>query len=201
MLRGLGTGSSSGHPGVLLGCGTAAAQKMTMGWWPTRGGPTPSPQVWLWFHCHCQEVAPLFLSLQKPEGRCDATPASIHRLPYPCTFSCCLHLARARGGGVGGLAASAGTLPSLLTAPSCSHLPEDYPSGRAQGASGGRKQLLSHTVYWGANTSHAPGTLPLLRGPAREPTRCARGEDPCTSSPQEQICLQEVLWEKGVSHS
>lgn len=41
-----GPGNSSGHPGCLLGCGTTAAQTMTTGWWPTRGGPTPSHQVW-----------------------------------------------------------------------------------------------------------------------------------------------------------
>lgn len=41
-----GPGNSSGHPGCPLGCGTTAAQTMTTGWWPTRGDPTPSHQVW-----------------------------------------------------------------------------------------------------------------------------------------------------------
>lgn len=83
----------------------------------------------------------------------------------------------------GGLAVPAVTLPSPLTAPSCSHLPEDHPGARAQGASGGREQLLGHTVHWGAGTSHTPGTLPLLRGPAGEPTGHAGGEDPWSPSP------------------
>ncbi|KAM7117354.1 uncharacterized protein J5F26_002452 isoform 3-T3 [Ciconia maguari] len=44
MLMGPGTESSSGHPGGPPGCGTTAAKKTTTGLWPTRGGPTPSPQ-------------------------------------------------------------------------------------------------------------------------------------------------------------
>lgn len=47
-----------------------------MGWWPTRGGPTPSPQVQSWFRCHRQEVAPLPLSPQTAGDRCDAAPAA-----------------------------------------------------------------------------------------------------------------------------
>lgn len=171
MFVGPGTGSSSGHPGGPLACGTTAAQMTTMGSWPTRGGPTPSPQVWPWFCCHCQEVAPLPLSPQTPKDRCDAAPAPTRShiaVPWAATPT---------RGGLGGLAAPAGTLPSPLTAVFCSHLPEDHPSGHAQGAGGGWEQLLRHTVHRGASTGCAPGTLPLLRGPAGEPAGHAGGED------------------------
>lgn len=166
------TGSSSGHPGGSLACGTTAAQMTTMGSWPTRGGPTPSPQVWPWFCCHCQEVAPLPRAHRHPR-----TGAMLLQHP-PGPTSLCPGLQPPLEEGSGGLAAPAGTLPSPLTAVFCSHLPEDHPGGHAQGAGGGWEQLLRHTVHRGASTGRAPGTLPLLRGPAGEPAGHTGGEDP-----------------------
>jgi len=150
--------------------------KTTTGWWPTRGGPTPSPQV-----CPGFPVA----ARRWHRCRCSHTPGLQHPL----------------GEGSWGPAAPAGTLPSPLSAPSRSHLPEDHPGGRAQGAGGGWEQLLGHAVHRGASGSRAPGTLPLLRRPARDPAGHAGGEDPWPPSPEEQISLQEVLWEERVSPS
>lgn len=103
------------------------------------------------------------------------------------------------GEGSRGLPGPAGTLLLPLTAPSCSHLPEADARGGGAGGGGGRGQLLGHAVHRGAGVSHAPGTLSLLRGPNREPPGHARGEDHQPPSHQEQICLQEVLWEERVS--
>lgn len=187
------TGSSSGVPEGPPGCGTTAAKKMTTGWWPTRGGPTPSHQVLPWFRCHCQEVAPLAPVPTDTRGLLQhpTRPTSLCPGLQPPNSG------RALGGWQHPLAPC---LPPL-TAPSCSHLPEDNPGGRAQGASGGWEQLLGHAVHRGPSGGCATGTLPLLRGPARDPTRHTGGEEPRPPSPQEQIRLQEVLREEGVRPS
>lgn len=138
-----------------------------------------------WHHCLCPHSQP----------RTDAM--LLQHAPGPTYL--CPWLQPPCGEGPRGLPVPAGTLPLPLTAPSCSHLPEDHPAGRAQGAGGGWEQLLCHTVHRGAGDSHAPGTLSLLCGPNREPPGHTRGEDHQPTSHQEQICLQEVLREERVS--
>lgn len=86
-----------------------------------------------------------------------------------------------------------------LRAPSHSHLPEDHPAGRAPGAAGGGGQLLGDALHRGASGGRAQGALPLLRGPAGEPPGRAGGEAPRRPPPQEQVRLQEVLRQEGVS--
>lgn len=167
-----------------------------MGWWPVRGDPIPSPQVWPWFHCQCQEVAPL----PRPHRHPRAGAVLLQHPPGPASLCPELHLPT-REVPVG-LATSAGT---LFFPPYCCLL--QPPTRRSPRWLCPRSQwrlgaaIRSHCTS-GSKRQPCPGhaAIPLWPGQGTHRTYWRR-RPPALLGPRTNLSSESSLGRRSESHS